>query len=205
MPEKQLAWPYNLPIWRRWHRAESPNGCRVAVIDPAHEVSMGNATSGMLCVTGGPHIERCNPSFLWSEDSNYLAVPQYHGFWGRQRLLILVFHDKCVFASKQRDSYFQPESFSGEKLVVRISPFKSDLRCDLQHSHRPTIAFSTTRFPVAGVTLGQTGAVELLFDFNATCRLPAGPSITASALSRTFLCSSTQTSSSACGSGVKEP
>lgn len=127
MPEKQLAWPYNLPIWRRWHRAESPNGCRVAVIDPAHEVSMGNATSGMLCVTGGPHIERCNPSFLWSEDSNYLAVPQYHGFWGRQRLLILVFHDKCVFASKQRDSYFQPESFSGEKLVVRISPFKSDL------------------------------------------------------------------------------
>lgn len=74
----------------------------------------------------GPHFERCNPSFLWSEDSRYLAVPQYHGFFGRQRLLILAFEEKRIFASKQREWYFQPEWFSGQELVVKINPFKSD-------------------------------------------------------------------------------
>lgn len=126
MSDKQLPWPYNLPIWRRWHRAQSPDGRRVALIDPAYEVSMGNPTSGLLCVTGGPHLDRCNPSFLWSQDSRYLAVPQYHGFFGRQRLLMVAFEEKRVFASKQREWYFQPESFSGEELVVKINPFESE-------------------------------------------------------------------------------
>lgn len=126
MSDKESPWPYNLPIWRRWHRAQSPDGRRVALIDPAYEVSMGNPTSGLLCVTGGPHLDRCNPSFLWSQDSRYLAVPQYHGFFGRQRMLIVAFEEKRVFASKQREWYFQPESFSGEELIVKINPFKSE-------------------------------------------------------------------------------
>ena len=69
--------PYNLPIWRRYHRALSPDGRHVAQIDPAYEISMGNPTSGMLCIGGGPHVDRCNPSFLWSDDSCYLAVSQF--------------------------------------------------------------------------------------------------------------------------------
>ena len=83
---------------------------------------MGNPTSGLLCVAGGPHMERCNPSFVWSEDSRYLAVPQFHGFFGRQRLLIVVFEEKCVLASKERAGYFQPESFLGGQLIVTINP-----------------------------------------------------------------------------------
>ncbi len=122
---KELPWPYNLPIWRRFYRALSPDGQRVAQIDPAYEVSMGNPTSGILCVTGGPHIERCNPSFIWSDDSHYLAVPQYFGFLGRQRLLIISFAEKRVFASKEREWYFQPESFSRGQLLVTINPFRS--------------------------------------------------------------------------------
>ena len=115
-------WPYNLPIWRRFYRAPSPNGQRMAQVDPATEIGMSNPTSGMLCVTGGPHIERCNPSFIWSDDSRYLAVPQFHGFFGRQRVLVVAFDEKGVFASKQREWYFQPESFSNGQLVVRINP-----------------------------------------------------------------------------------
>lgn len=116
---------FDLPIWRRSYRSQSPDGGRVAQIDPALEIGMGNPTSGTLCVTGGPHLERCNPSFVWSDDSRYLAVPQFHGFFGRQRLLIIAFDEKRVFASKQREWYFQPESFSGEQLTVRIKPAKS--------------------------------------------------------------------------------
>jgi hypothetical protein len=122
---KELPWPYDLPIWRRFYRAASPDGQRVAQIDPAYEVSMGNPTSGMLCVTGGPHIERCNPSFVWSDDSRYLAVPQYFGFSGRQRLLIISFEEKRAFASKESEWYFQPESFSRGQLLVTINPFRS--------------------------------------------------------------------------------
>ena len=123
---RKLEWPYTLPIWRRFYRAPSPDGRRVAQIDPAYEVSMGNPTSGLLCVTGGPHMQRCNPSFVWSDDARYLAVPQFHGFFGRQRLLIVVFEERCVFASKEREWYFQPESFSGGQLLVKINPFRSN-------------------------------------------------------------------------------
>jgi hypothetical protein len=122
---KEFSWPYNLPIWRAFYRAASPDGRRDAQIDPAIEVSMGNPTSGLLCVTGGPHIEKCNPSFVWSDDSRYLAVPQYFTFFGRQRVLILSFAEKRVFASKETAWYFQPESFSGGQLVVTIDPFRS--------------------------------------------------------------------------------
>ena len=63
----------------------------VAQVDPAIEIGMSHPTSGLLCVTGGPHIQRCNPSFIWSDDSCYLAVPQFHGFFGRQRVLVVAF------------------------------------------------------------------------------------------------------------------
>ena len=122
---KPLPWPYTLPIWRDFYRAVSPDGQRVAQIDPAREAGMGNPTFGLLCVTGGPHLERCNPSFVWSDDSRYLAVPQFHRFVGRQRLLIIAFAEKRVFASKERTWYFQPESFTGGQLVVTIEPFRS--------------------------------------------------------------------------------
>lgn len=118
----EYKWPYNLPIWRDSYRAQSPDGQRMARVDPAVEIGMGNPTFGMLCVTGGPHIERCNPSFLWSDDSRYLAVPQFHGFLSRQRLLIVAFDEKHVFASRQREWYFQPESFVGGQLLVKINP-----------------------------------------------------------------------------------
>jgi hypothetical protein len=119
---KTVNWPYNLPICRRFHRAQSPDGQRVALIDPAYEQGMGNPTAGLLCVTGGPHMQRCNPSFVWSDDSRYLAVPQIHGFLDRQRLLIVAFEEKCVFASKERAPYFQSESFLGGQLIVTVNP-----------------------------------------------------------------------------------
>lgn len=124
----EYPWPYNLPIWRSFYRATSPDGRRVAQIDPASEMGMSNPTSGLLCVTGGLHMERCSPSFVWSDDSRYLAVPQYSPFLQRARLLIISFEEKCVFASKVRVWYFQPESFSSGQLLVKIAPHRSTTR-----------------------------------------------------------------------------
>src|SRR5689334_21827942 len=113
-------WPYNLLIWRRFYRAVSPDGNLVAQIDPAYEVSMGNPTSGILCVSKGLHIERCNPSFVWSENSRFLAVPQYFnklGVFRRQRLLVIAFEEHRVYASNISAWYYQPESFAAGQLV----------------------------------------------------------------------------------------
>lgn len=124
----EANWPYNLPIWRRYHRVVSPDGKLVARIDPAYEVSMGNPTAGMLCVSPGLHIPRCNPSFVWSDDSRFLAVPQFFnwlGWFTRQRLLVVDFGGKQVYTSKMTAWYFQPETFINGTLLVTVNPFKS--------------------------------------------------------------------------------
>jgi hypothetical protein len=119
-------WPYNLPIWRWSFRASSPDGRYIAEINPAWEVSMGNPTYGTLCMSVGLHLERCNPSFLWSNDSRYLAVPQFYlrfGLFRRQHLLLVDVKERRVFASAKKAYYFQPESFTGGQLVVTKNPF----------------------------------------------------------------------------------
>ena len=73
----------------------SPDGRYQAVITDAHEIRMGAPTSGTLVIIdkqNGDRIVRrhegCNASFVWSSNSDALAVPQ----WTRdltQRLIII--------------------------------------------------------------------------------------------------------------------
>ena len=117
--------PYNLPIFRRSHRAESPNKKYIAEIDPAYEVSMGNPTYGTLKLSDGFSLPNCNPSFIWSDDSRYLAVPHYFTWYflfRRQKMVIIDVEEHSVFASKEHTWYFQPKSFVGDKLVATMSP-----------------------------------------------------------------------------------
>jgi hypothetical protein len=121
-------YPYNLPIWRRSHRAESPSGKMVAEIDPAYEVSMSNPTMGTLTISCGISLPQCNPSFIWSDDSRYLAVPHYFN-WGflfrKQRVVIIDVIEKVAYASRKHTWYFQPKSFDHGKLIVTVEPFRS--------------------------------------------------------------------------------
>jgi len=128
-------WPYNLPIWRSAHRAASPDGKVVAQIDPATEVSMGNPTSGTLCLSNGLHLARCNPSFIWSDDSRYLAVPQYFhklGLFRRQRLLVIDFAKHRIHASRASAWYYQPESFVVGRLVAIVNPSSRKRQVEFQ-------------------------------------------------------------------------
>ena len=71
----------------------SPDGKLTAAIDDASEIGMGAPTSGILNISNGMSYRGCNPSIVWSDDSQYLAVPQ----WTRerdQRLLVISLRDK---------------------------------------------------------------------------------------------------------------
>lgn len=71
----------------------SPDGKLTAAIDDASEIGQGAPTSGILHISNGMSYRGCNPSIVWSDDSQYLAVPQ----WTRerdQRLLVISLRDK---------------------------------------------------------------------------------------------------------------
>jgi hypothetical protein len=121
--------PYNLPIWRRKYSAESPNKKIIAEINPAYEISMGNPTYGTLILSNGINIGRCNPSFIWSNDSKCLAIPQYTTNWffgfGKQRLLVIDVNENQGWQSKKLAYYIQPEKFESGKLTATLNPFRS--------------------------------------------------------------------------------
>lgn len=89
---------------------------------------MSNPTVGTLRLSLGLVIEDCNPSFVWSDDSRYLAVPQFVRrllFFRKQRMLIVNVEERSVTASVSTAYYFQPETFSGGLLTVVREPFAS--------------------------------------------------------------------------------
>jgi hypothetical protein len=121
-------WPYNLPIWQHSLHLKSPNGMMWAEIKDASEVSMGNPTIGTLVLSNGLEVEKCNPSFVWSDDSRFLAVAQYTSNWlggtGKQKLLILNVLEDSAWRSPKLAHYVQPESFEEGKISVTINPFR---------------------------------------------------------------------------------
>jgi hypothetical protein len=81
MAAKISAWEYSLYL-------TSPNGRITAVIDEASEVGQGAPTYGTLKLSNGLTFQGCNPSAVWSDDSKFLAVPQWtEGMM--QRLLVV--------------------------------------------------------------------------------------------------------------------
>ena len=49
---------------------------------------MGAPTYGILNISNGMSFRSCNPSIVWSDDSQYLAVPQWTPYTD-QRLLVI--------------------------------------------------------------------------------------------------------------------
>lgn len=71
---------------------------------------MGAPTSGRLVVSNGISRENCNPSMVWSDDSEFLAVPE----WTRDRMQRLV-----VIAVQRRTARYAP----GEYRVLQLESF----------------------------------------------------------------------------------
>jgi hypothetical protein len=95
-------------------------------MEGAVEVGMSRPTCGTLRISTGVQLGRCNPSFVWSDDSRYLAVPRYvvrYGLFRRQRMVVIDVVGRTAVSSPETARYFQPESFSGGLLVATKEPF----------------------------------------------------------------------------------
>ncbi len=63
-------WEYDLNL-------TSPDGIFRAEITDAGEIAMGAPTSGTLVINDEFKLNNCNPSAVWSTNSQYLAIPQW--------------------------------------------------------------------------------------------------------------------------------
>jgi hypothetical protein len=114
MAAKISAWDYSLHL-------TSPDGQITAVIDKASEVGQGAPTYGTLKLSNGLTFQRCNPSAVWSDDSKFLAVPQ----WTErmlQRLLVISIEQKTVGYAPDIFSVLELDSFSRGKIKGIDSP-----------------------------------------------------------------------------------
>lgn len=109
MAAKISAWDYSLHL-------TSPDGLVTAVIDDASEVGQGGApTYGTLKLSNGLTFEGCNPSAVWSDDSKFLAVPQWRVV-PRQRILVISIEQATVGYTADIFSLLELHSFSAGKI-----------------------------------------------------------------------------------------
>lgn len=78
-------------------KRSSPNGSSTAIFKYVTEVRMGGPTLGNLHLSDGTTFERCSPSMVWSEDSKYLAIPQWHLGSLQRVMIILINCGKAVY------------------------------------------------------------------------------------------------------------
>lgn len=82
---------------------------------------MGNPRLGTLQLSDGLRLPRCNPSFLWSDCSRFLAVNQSHPLFGlffSTRMVIVDCTERKLWFSRRTPYWLQPESFMGGRLVA---------------------------------------------------------------------------------------
>jgi hypothetical protein len=83
--------------WINSADCNSPDGRFRATISNASEVGMGAPTSGKLVIYDNHQhgricawLESCNPSFIWSSDSQAVAVPQWTSNRKQRMCIVLV-------------------------------------------------------------------------------------------------------------------
>ena len=108
----------------------SPDGELTAAIIDASEIAMGAPTWGTLTISNGMTFQKCNPSIVWSDDSQFLAVPQ----WTRerdQRLMIIAVKENKVGYATGIFSVLELHSFVGGKIKGIDSPIHKPSEIDI--------------------------------------------------------------------------
>ena len=99
----------------------SPDGSLTASLNETHEISMGGPSSGTLIVSNGQSVNYCSPSIVWSDDSKYLAVPQWT-LERTQRLIVLHPRERLIGYVPGEFRVLRLESFHGGKIRGVDSP-----------------------------------------------------------------------------------
>lgn len=109
-----------------WHQEtvalESPDEEWSVVLESPMEIAMGAPTSGTLRFPSGKIIEGCNPSMVWSDDSRYVAVPQWSGRDAHQRLLVVDVASGQTWRSSARFRVLELHSFASGIITAVDSP-----------------------------------------------------------------------------------
>ena len=93
---------------------------------------MSGPTYGKLFGGDLFRIENCSPTFVWSSNSQFLAVPQWRGIWRkRQQLLILDIEEKKVYTSRKKFRLLILNSFSDGILSLTESPLRKPQRLNI--------------------------------------------------------------------------
>src|SRR5687768_1942170 len=108
MAAKISAWDYSLNL-------TSPDGQITAVIEVASEFGQGSPTIGTLKLSNGLTFESCNPSAVWSDDSKFLAVPQWRTTQ-RQRILVISIEQVTFGYTADIFELLELHSFSAGKI-----------------------------------------------------------------------------------------
>lgn len=98
---------------------------------------MGAPTCGVLRVSNGMRLKDSNPSFIWSADSKYLAVPE----WTQLRLRGLV-QRLAVLSVDQREVRYAPGMFR----VLELHSFEDSV---IQGIDSPAHSPCSIRVPLA--------------------------------------------------------
>ena len=115
----------------------SPDGRYRAVMSEAWEIAMGGPTSGTLLVLDlhqgervCARVESCNPSFVWSADSDALAVPRWTPS-RQQQLIVVSLPSGKVRVAQGLFRVLELHSFENKKVHVVDSPIHRPTAIDL--------------------------------------------------------------------------
>ena len=121
LPHRSSIMIYKISPWADSVELISANGELTATIVDTREIAMGSPTSGSLTISNGMIFQRCNPSIVWSDDSQFLAVPQWT-FLRDQRLLVIAPKENRFGYAKGIFRVLELHSFSDGKIKGIDSP-----------------------------------------------------------------------------------
>ncbi len=127
---EEEPFPYNLPPWRRNFAATSPDNSQRASIEEAIEIGMSNPTKGNLTINGVLVLRDCSPTFCWSDDSRFLAIPKWRIgiFRKNQRLAVIDSKEQKVYVSTNKFGLITVENFTDDSFVLTSSPVRNSKR-----------------------------------------------------------------------------
>ena len=105
----------------------SPDGTMSAKVSVNGEVCQGGPTIGLFELSNGMKIESCNPSFVWSDCSNFVAVPQWRKKFLAtvERILVIDVVERTAIASTKTFDVVELKKFSGHLISGLDSPLRN--------------------------------------------------------------------------------
>ena len=133
---------------------KSPNGKYEAKVVMAGEIGMGSATSGLLIISNGIKIDKCNTSMAWSEDSKFLVIPKWSNDY-KQKILMINIEEFKIYETPDIYNVIEIEEIKHGKIIG------IDRRCRSLFKINNRSQFPDSRNSPIGIS-SQPGRIEFI-------------------------------------------